>query len=236
MAYNRFGTNDRPGYRRYLPDDRQISFGPYNQREDDYRDNNRNVNDYGPVDPWQDDENYVNASNRVGAAWQDYDYRPTRSYGSFRRHNYNRYGQSRNYEREPYAGYEPAYDRYENSFDQNFQRYSGTGGYGQVTDYRGRGPKGWKRSDERIKDDVSDLLERHPYIDASEIEVDVRDGIVVLSGSVEDRRTKRMAEDSIEDLPGVKDVRNELSIDQSLFQRIKETFTGESDANESSKH
>lgn len=237
MAYNRFGRsranrNDRTGYRRYLPDDRQMSFGPYNQSERDYRDNDRQVNDYGPVDPPQDDEDYVSASHRVGAAWQDYDYRPTRSYGSFRRDNNNRFGRTRDYhyEGQPYGGYEPSYNRYESSFDQNFQRYSGTGGYGQVTDYRGRGPKGWKRSDERIKEDVSDLLERHPYIDASEIEVNVKDGVVILSGSVEDRRTKRMTEDAVENLPGVKDVRNELNVDQSLFQQIKEAFTGESES------
>jgi hypothetical protein len=36
------------------------------------------------------------------------------------------------------------------------------------------------------------------------------EGEIVLRGSVPDRRTKRLAEDAIENLPGVKDVRNEL--------------------------
>lgn len=148
-----------------------------------------------------------------------------------------RFGQSRRFDRGdddiPYGGYETSNDRYESSADQNYQRYSGTGGYGRVIDesgidYTGRGPKGWKRSDDRIKEDVSERLESDRHIDASEIEVQVRDGVVTLAGSVEDRRMKRHAEDIIENLPGVADVRNELSIDKSLFEQAREFFTGES--------
>ena len=98
----------------------------------------------------------------------------------------------------------------------------------ETRDYTGRGPKGYRRSDERIREDVSDALERHPAIDASEIEVQVRDGVVHLSGSVENRNQKRLAEDAVEHLNGVRDVKNELSINQSLFERAKEFFTGES--------
>lgn len=102
----------------------------------------------------------------------------------------------------------------------------------------GKGPKGWKRSDERIREEVSETLERHPDINASEIEVDVNEGIVTLRGAVEHRLQKRMAEDSIEYITGVKDVRNEISVNQSLFQQARELLTGEpskSDRNASSK-
>lgn len=51
-----------------------------------------------------------------------------------------------------------------------------------------------------------------PEIDASEIEVHVREGTVTLTGTVEDRRSKRMAEDAVEDLAGVKDVQNQLQV------------------------
>jgi hypothetical protein len=76
----------------------------------------------------------------------------------------------------------------------------------------GKGPKNWKRSDERIKEDVSESLYRDYDIDASEIEVDVKDGVVTLSGTVEDRQSKRAAEECIENLSGVVDVHNRLRI------------------------
>ena len=37
--------------------------------------------------------------------------------------------------------------------------------------HRGRGPKGYTRSDERIREDVNDRLSDDPFVDASEIEV-----------------------------------------------------------------
>jgi BON domain-containing protein len=76
----------------------------------------------------------------------------------------------------------------------------------------GKGPKGYKRSDDRINEDVCDMLERDPDVDASEIEVVVVSGEVTLSGSVDDRWAKRRAEDVIADLPGVKDVHNRLRV------------------------
>lgn len=98
--------------------------------------------------------------------------------------------------------------------------------FGRVN-YAGRGPKGYRRSDDRIKEDVCDVLERHPAIDASEIEIAVKDGVVILRGAVENRAQKRLAEDSIENLTGVKDVRNELSINQELFMRSRGSAEGE---------
>jgi len=80
----------------------------------------------------------------------------------------------------------------------------------KVGEFFGKGPKGYKRSDDRIREDASEALWAHPQIDASEIEVDVREGVVTLSGTVSERRMKRMIEDEIEDLPGVKDVINNV--------------------------
>jgi hypothetical protein len=84
---------------------------------------------------------------------------------------------------------------------------SGRQGQGR---YQGKGPKGYQRADDRVIDDVCQALERDPYIDASEIEVSCQKGEIVLKGNVESRDAKRRAEHCIEDLPGVKDVRNEL--------------------------
>ena len=87
----------------------------------------------------------------------------------------------------------------------------GTAGGGQGR-HAGKGPKGYQRSDERVIDDVCQALERDPDVDASEIEVSCQKGEIVLKGSVESREAKRRAEECVEDLPGVKDVRNELRV------------------------
>ena len=78
--------------------------------------------------------------------------------------------------------------------------------------FSGKGPKGYLRSDERVREDVSDALERNGDLDASEIEVVVVAGEVTLQGEVTDRYGKRLAEDLIEDLPGVKQVHNRLRV------------------------
>ena len=57
--------------------------------------------------------------------------------------------------------------------------------------HRGRGPKGYRRSDERIRDDINDRLTDDPHVDASEIEVMVVEREVTLSGHVNSRFEKR---------------------------------------------
>lgn len=80
------------------------------------------------------------------------------------------------------------------------------------TGHFGKGPKGYRRSDNRVKEEVSEALYCDPNIDATEIEVEVKDGTVFLRGSVESRLMKRTAEDCIDHLIGVEDVRNEMTI------------------------
>jgi hypothetical protein len=81
--------------------------------------------------------------------------------------------------------------------------------------FSGKGPKGYRRSDERVREDVSEVLERNGDLDASEIEVAVASGEVTLAGSVTDRWAKRLAEDLIEDVPGVKQVHNRLRVGEA---------------------
>ncbi len=78
--------------------------------------------------------------------------------------------------------------------------------------FAGRGPKGYQRSDERIREDLSDRLTAHGLIDASDIEVRIQGGEVTLIGFVDSREAKRAAEDCAEDLPGVREVHNQLRI------------------------
>lgn len=95
--------------------------------------------------------------------------------------------------------------------------------------FSGKGPKGYRRSDERIKDDVCYALMMAPHVDASHIEVDVKDGAVTLTGTVEDRKTKRMAEDCIENVQGVSDVHNQLKVQNSILGAIGAVLTGQKD-------
>jgi hypothetical protein len=81
----------------------------------------------------------------------------------------------------------------------------------KVRRFFGKGPKGYKRSDDRIREDVCDRLSEG-WIDASEIEVTVKDGEVTLIGSVTERRMKHDAEDLVERVVGVVDVHNQLRV------------------------
>jgi hypothetical protein len=79
-------------------------------------------------------------------------------------------------------------------------------------EHRGRGPSGYRRSDERIREDVSDRLSDDSWLDASNIEVKVSNGEVTLGGTVHDRRDKRHAEDLAERVSGVSHVQNNLRV------------------------
>ena len=80
--------------------------------------------------------------------------------------------------------------------------------------HRGRGPKGYRRSDERIKEDVNDRLSDDYYLDASDVEVMVENTEVTLTGTVRNRSDKRRAEDLAESVSGVSNVENRLRVKQ----------------------
>ncbi len=81
-------------------------------------------------------------------------------------------------------------------------------------DHRGRGPKGYQRSDDRIRDDVNEHLTDDAMIDASEIDVTVQNREVTLTGTVRSRDERRRAEDVAEQVPGVTHVQNNLRVGQ----------------------
>lgn len=78
--------------------------------------------------------------------------------------------------------------------------------------FRGKGPKGYTRSDERIEEDINDRLTDDPWLDASDIEVSVANGDVTLTGEVSSRSDKRRAEDCAEMVSGVANVQNNLRV------------------------
>lgn len=94
--------------------------------------------------------------------------------------------------------------------------------------YTGKGPKNYKRSDEKIVEEVNQALERNGDVDASEIEVTCTNGEVRLTGKVENRRAKREAEECAERIYGVKDVMNELKVDKGFFANLFGTSSSSS--------
>jgi osmotically-inducible protein OsmY len=84
----------------------------------------------------------------------------------------------------------------------------------EMRGHHGRGPKGYTRSDERIREDVSDQLTDDWLVDASNIEVSVKDCEVILSGTVDSRAAKRRAEDCAERVSGVRNVQNNIRVQQ----------------------
>jgi len=97
--------------------------------------------------------------------------------------------------------------------------------------HRGRGPRNYTRSDDRIREDVNDKLTDHPFLDASDIDVQVDSGEVVLSGHVNSRWAKRQAEDIAEECSGVKNVENRIRVEQSWQNQNNSTTTNTTTTN-----
>ena len=78
--------------------------------------------------------------------------------------------------------------------------------------HRGKGPKGYRRSDERLRECICERLTDDPFVDATDIDVAVADGEATLSGSVDSRQMKFTAEEIAEHVPGVTTVHNSIRV------------------------
>ncbi|MEP6832263.1 MAG: BON domain-containing protein [Gemmatimonas sp.] len=92
--------------------------------------------------------------------------------------------------------------------------------------HAGRGPKGYRRDDNRITEDVNEALTRDQHVDASEIEVKVANGEVTLTGTVDSRDAKRHAEDIAERVSGVNDVNNQIKVSRTSNSSSSDNDTG----------
>ena len=170
-------------------------------------------------EPRRSDEQYY-ARNRERGGSSDY-YSPDWPY--------ERSGQGRDEGRElrrdqradaQRLGIDDQESHYRGHYRRSAQPFSYPGGSGMLYSesltlhgpYSGRGPKGYKRSDQQIMEDACQRLERDGEIDASDIEVSAEDGVIVLRGTVQDRQTKRRAEECVESVYGARDVMNELRV------------------------
>ena len=75
-----------------------------------------------------------------------------------------------------------------------------------------RGPKGYRRSDERIEDDIAARLWNDRFIDSSDVAMRVRDGVVTLEGTVPERWMKHAIEDIAVHCRGTREVENRIRV------------------------
>lgn len=96
----------------------------------------------------------------------------------------------------------------------------GEQGFASVQDFSGRGPRGYARSDERLKEDICEKLTYASDIDASEIQIEVQGGKVVLTGEVSERGMKHRAEDLVDRCSGVQEIDNRLMVSRGGSKRM----------------
>lgn len=147
-------------------------------------------------------------SDYAHASWtQEHDYRGPRYGASGRDPTGAQYARTDTYGG---AGFRQQGKRY--WFDESDQRGA----------FRGTRPRGYERSDERLRELACERL-TEADIDASDVEVKVSQGTVTLEGSVPTRWMKHQAEDLIDDLGNVKDIQNRLRVRQGEATRSTES-------------
>ena len=77
---------------------------------------------------------------------------------------------------------------------------------------RRAGPRGYLRSDERIREDICERLIDRADIDIGDVSVVVAGGRVTLEGSVADRQMKHRIDALCDDSPGVREVDNRIRV------------------------
>ncbi|MCI3207849.1 MULTISPECIES: BON domain-containing protein [Pandoraea] len=126
-----------------------------------------------------------------------------------------------------YGTGEPGQGRWQGRQDAGQRGYGDYGGYGPYggnsggpsMDMRHRqGPKGYSRTDERIREDVCERLCMAHQLEVQEVSVQVKDGHVELQGHVPQRWMKHVIEDVAEQCFGVQDVENRIRTQSSGSQ------------------
>jgi hypothetical protein len=91
------------------------------------------------------------------------------------------------------------------------------------------GPKGYQRSDERLREDISERLMQAQHIDSSDVTVEVRGAKVILEGTVPDRYMKHAIEDLSDAAPGVQDIDNRIRVANAWSGRVSSRGSSSAD-------
>jgi osmotically-inducible protein OsmY len=76
----------------------------------------------------------------------------------------------------------------------------------------GPGPQLHRRSDDKIRQEIWEMLTNNPDLDANDVELHVESGEVTLTGTVDSRDAKWLTEDLVTSVTGVREVNNRLRI------------------------
>jgi osmotically-inducible protein OsmY len=76
----------------------------------------------------------------------------------------------------------------------------------------GQSAKFHRRADDTIHEEIWELLSNSADLDATEIELHVEAGEVTLTGNVESRDARWLAEDLVNSVTGVREVTNRLKV------------------------
>jgi osmotically-inducible protein OsmY len=76
------------------------------------------------------------------------------------------------------------------------------------------GPRGRRKSDESLRQEIREILTADPELEAVDIEVEVEGGAVTLRGTVVDPDARLLAEELVESLAGVREVHNRLRVER----------------------
>ena len=125
----------------------------------------------------------------------------------------------------PYGGYgsreEGAYGGDEERGTWGGSGYQGSG-YGGNPGGPARAPRGYQRSDERIREDICDTVIRMG-IDAGDVDISAEHCEVTFTGTVDSRQDKRRLEDLAESVSGVTHVHNQLRVEEQQRGQSKST-------------
>jgi osmotically-inducible protein OsmY len=73
-------------------------------------------------------------------------------------------------------------------------------------------PRFNRRSDDKIREEILELLTNNADLDASEVEVHVEGGEVRLTGAVESRDARWLTEDLVNSVAGVREIYNQVKV------------------------
>lgn len=184
---------DRPGWSSARGDERERGWGGYRSEDDRERD-------------WARQWGYVEGRGSRGTGERD-----ARGWGYS-----GGYGAGGGF-----VGSRPQWSQgetgYESSGWTGRERYGRSSGFGRdamTGPHAGRGPRGYQRSDERIREDICERMCDCGELDASDIDVQVTNAEVTLLGTVQDRQDKRLAEDLTDQVSGVREVHNQIRVSQ----------------------
>lgn len=98
--------------------------------------------------------------------------------------------------------------------DENASKWMGTKGFDEARYYNDEKFEiGINRPDEQIRAKIIEAYSRHPSLAVAKINVEVKEGFVILSGHVQGQQEKHEAHDLICHFAGVKAVKNDLQYD-----------------------